>query len=469
MFQKFLRVLCVLLIFVVTLEVALQLLSHKVSKYRSYSEFYDEILQKAENSDPQKTIFFVGDSTVYGGGSTDVTKYSMPAQFEKLIKKKTPNIDILNIGYPGTTGKHHLDVLRRLPENSWVVIRTGINDSWNRFDYYKFYLFGKYYEFRTLKLLVILANGWRKSEESKSVSKDYYEALNKVASEKRLNLYYVDYFLGIATFMNETFINQKNFINLPKILKDSGFFTKKGFIKRKYLSFDLFHANDLGYRLQAIAIYNYFCKLGSMGLSKNDQYPLKLNAADHKSIKDAVNVLRKKIQSSEDFGDEVYPDLLNATWQFYLVNKDPEIKKDYLALQKIYLNAFHGAYAAINLLNSHQTGTTSTHISETILSEQELNFYYQMVQLYSSKEHADSWKKIYSEWFPKSLELDKTYSDYSSLPKPMPIEFCPKLLQETGWSKDKVSLQDAWKRIYNENIISSKRIIRSSPICQISH
>jgi lysophospholipase L1-like esterase len=465
--KNFTRYICYVLCFLLGFEITLQLISKKVSPYRSYSEFYDSALAKAEKTDPKKTVYFVGDSTIYGGGSSDSSRFSMPVQFEKLLKVKNSQMDVLNLGYPGTTGKHHIDVLRRLPEESLVIIRTGVNDSWNRYDYYKFYLFGKYYEIRSLKLLVILIHGWRKTQESTKVSKSYYDALNKVANEKKLNLFYVDYFLGIVTFMNESFLGKYNFINLPKILKDSGFFTPKGYIQRKYLSFDLFHANDLGYRLQAIAIYNFFCKQQSLGLSKEDLLPLKLNKVDRTNVESRVKVLRNKLVSQDIVNYGIYPDLLNATWQLYLLKDDIEIKKDYLALQSIYLNAYHGAYAAINLLNSHQTGSTSTHVSQSMLNNQEVNFYYQMVQLFSNKKDGLAWKKVYKEWFGEVLDTTKKYSDYSGLPKPMPIEYCPKLLKETGWKVKQVGLQNAWKRVYKEDLYSSKRIIKTAKVCKV--
>lgn len=467
MFKSSIKYLLLVLVLIFILEIGLQFLSKKVSPFRSYAEFYDQALLIAEKTDPSKTVYFVGDSTVYGGGSTNPKSFSMPAQFENLLNKSNPKVEILNLGYPGTTAKHHLEVLRRLPERSLVVVRTGINDSWNRFDYYKFYIFGKYYEIRTLKLLVILMHGWRKTEESTSLSKSYYDALDKVATEKKLKLYYVDYFLGMVTFMNKTFMGQSNFINLPKILKNAGYFSKKGFIQRKYLSFDLFHANDLGYRLQAIAIYNFFCREKSLGLSKQQLLPLELNESDHRRAVKRVEKLRNKLltQGAESF--EIFPDLLNATWQLYLLTGNQDIKKDYNALQSIYLYAYHGSYAAINLLNSHQTGSTSTHVFHSVLNDGEINFYYQMVQLFSLKNDAESWKTIYSEWFPTIIDTSKSYSDYTNLPKPFPIEYCPKLLQETSWKPSDVSLKKAWYRIYQEDLSNSKRIIKDSELCSL--
>ena len=327
--KKFLKIFALVCVSLLVLELLLQWLAVKVNPYRSYPEFFDQALAEVRQSDPRKTIYFVGDSTMYGGGSTDPTKYSMPALLGKLLERKSAGLRILNLGYPGTTGKHHIDVLRQLPEKAFVVVRTGINDSWNRYDYYKFYLFGKYYEIRLLKFLVIFYHGWSRDPEANSVSNHFYDELQKVAKEKQFQLYFVDYFLGDKTFMNTFFRGRDHFIDLAQRLKQAGFYDQRGFIQRKYLSFDLLHANDLGYRLQALSVFNFFSEKSQLGLSPKDALPMILEQSEIQRLRKRLESIKASLIDPKNDPVEHFPNLLNGTWQLYLLTGDQELKRDY--------------------------------------------------------------------------------------------------------------------------------------------
>ena len=102
----------------------------------------------------------MGDSTIFGGGASDEKLFSLPAQFAELLKRHDSFYSVLNLGYPGTTGKEHIEILRSLPNQSTVILRTGINDSWKRSDSFKISINGNYYEIRLLKLGLILWFEW---------------------------------------------------------------------------------------------------------------------------------------------------------------------------------------------------------------------------------------------------------------------------------------------------------------------
>ncbi len=438
-----------LFILLIVLEIALQYLARAVNPYGSYPEFFEVAKSQIEQSNPDSTIFFVGDSTIFGGGASNEKIYSLPAQFQNLLKRSDNSLRVVNLGYPGTTGKEHLEVLRLLPKNSKVIMRTGINDSWKRHENYKLHIFGRYVEIRLLKLGMIFWYGWVRDETSESATTAYFEELQGLAKHKSFDLYFIDYFLGEKTFMNSFFKGHSNFIPLAQILNKAGFANQQNRISKRFLSYDLVHANDLGYRLQAQAVFNWFAARTKLNLIPAQQFSLTVDEEAFKELKDTLqlwlNILReKKVDSADHF-----PFAMKAAWQYYIATGDQTIKSIYDKLGNIYINIFHSIYPITYALN-RQERVNSSELRDVKIDDhntEKLNRWFQLVRIFKYRSNHD-YVSEYQAKFPKIMKMNKTYSDYAKLDPPHPIELCPLLIKETGYSKEEFSALEDWEYIF---------------------
>ena len=429
------------------LEVCLQVLAYKVNPHGSYANFFEYAKNTIPSKNPSTTIFFVGDSTIFGGGASDETLFSLPAQFQSLLNRAKSPFEVVNLGYPGTTGKEHLEILRLLPQKAKVFMRTGINDSWKRHESYKVNLFGHYYEIRTLKLLMIAWYGWSRNENVQSTSLDYFKELENHSSQKQFELYFIDYFLGEKTFMNTFFEEAENFIPLANILKQNGFASdNNGLVSRKYLSYDLVHANDLGYKLQAQAIYNWLAARQKLNLQKDHQIKL---VVDQKSIQELQKILDDsllKLKESKRNSDDQIAVTMRAAWQLYVLTGNLHFKEKYERLSNLLVFAFHQTYPLINALNrEHRIRLTN----KTYLKDTEINFLFQLVRILDKS--PQDYTTDYLEKFPGVIDSEKIYSDYSFLRTPFPLELCKRFIRETNLKISSVSILDTWVEFFGKN------------------
>ncbi|MBT3786457.1 hypothetical protein HOF92_15890, partial [bacterium] len=76
--MKFFRYILISFFFLILCEIALQLLALKTNPYGSYAQFFEQALKKISTQEAKNTVFFVGDSTIYGGGASYEALYSLP-------------------------------------------------------------------------------------------------------------------------------------------------------------------------------------------------------------------------------------------------------------------------------------------------------------------------------------------------------------------------------------------------------
>ena len=440
---------------ILTIEIILQLLAFTINPHGSYLNFYNRSLEKIAAAKADKTIFFVGDSTIFGGGASDEKLFSLPAQFAELLKRHDSFYSVLNLGYPGTTGKEHIEILRSLPNQSTVILRTGINDSWKRSDNFKISINGNYYEIRLLKLGMIFWFGWNRDNNSNTATEDYYKELETIAKSKNLIIYFVDYFLGETTFMNTYFKNSSYFIPMAKILKNEGFFDQNGFISKKYLSFDLIHANDIGYRLQAQTLFNWFSSKKKFNLKPSSKIDIKV---DKEAISKLHENLAKKykIFIEKNGKEELFVPLMQAVWQYYLITGDYSYKRLHESLEKVLIFAYHKAHGIEEILGRQQRMKTSEHYKndDSILPDHEIDHWFKVLAAVGKKSN-DELLSEYSDLSNLWKEPQKLYSDFSNLRKPFPLQNCAKFLRETGLSAKEININEDWKVIFKANFDQS--------------
>lgn len=458
----------IVIIFVIILiaEGFLQLLSRAFNPHGSYPEFFEDIKVSIASADVASTIFFVGDSTIYGGGASDEELYSLPSQFQNIIFRAGSEFKVLNLGYPGTNGKEHLEVLRLLPDKAKVVMRTGINDSWRRHDSFKLNLFGKYFELRTLKLAMIIWHGWTRNSETDSATSGYNIELQRLTQSKSFDLYFVDYFLGEQTFMNTFFEDKPTFIPLAKILIQKGFGDSNGRISKRFLSYDLVHANDLGYQLQAQAIYNWFVEKGKWGFDPNSKFAL---AVDEGSLLNLKNTLQKwllKLKQLHLDSADSFPLAMKAAWQYYVATGDSSAKDIFDALARVHTYAFHSIYPItlqMNRLNRFDLSKIET-IDDSKYSHAKLNQWFQFIQIFRFKSSYD-YVPEYLDKFPKILKVEEHYSNFEGIETPHPLEFCPRFLKETRVDVSEISILKDWKFLYGRDFDRADIPEVNSKIC----
>ena len=149
--------------------------------------------------------------------------------------------------------------------------------------------------------------GWMRDEKSESATRSYFEELTDIAKNKSFDLYFLDYFLGEKTFMNTFFEGYSNFIPLAKILKKSGFADKNSRISKRFLSYDLVHANDLGYQLQAQTVFNWFASRSKFNLSPNQKFNLTVGEEELKALEVTLNSWLSRLREKQLDSVELFP------------------------------------------------------------------------------------------------------------------------------------------------------------------
>ena len=359
---------------------------------------------------------------------------------------------VINLGYPGTTGKEHLEVLKLLPNESKIIIRTGINDSWKRHENYQFHLLGNYFEIRTLKLAMIFWYGWMRDEKSESATRSYFEELTDIAKNKSFDLYFLDYFLGEKTFMNTFFEGYSNFIPLAKILKKSGFADKNSRISKRFLSYDLVHANDLGYQLQAQTVFNWFASRSKFNLSPNQKFNLTVGEEELKALEVTLNSWLSRLREKQLDSVELFPFAMKAAWQYYIATGDESVKLTYDKLANIYINIFHSIYPITYTLNRLDRLNTSgaNDAKKLDLDASKMNAWFQLIRIFGNRSNHDYVAEYLSK-FPEIMKVDRTYSNYEKLTSPHPLELCPLLVKEAGYKKEDFSALKDWKDIFHSD------------------
>jgi hypothetical protein len=438
-----------------------------------YFDFYWRISRNmAAASDPEKTVYFVGDSTVYGIGASEPATYSLPAQFEKLLQKINPQIKVINLGYPGTCTEDHLAVISRLPPNSTIIYRGGVADFFNRQGHYRLMLFGRIIDLRILKIFSLLfyksLPGFYAGREQ-----NIRNEFEQIMKSKKHNIYAVEY--NNAGHNNKPmFYTQKSYHKIPlfNLLKEQGLIDGHIF-QQKYLG-DGSHPNNIGYYIQAVLLFNYFCRQQMLGLKPECVKVLELNNKFTEPLKKRYSELKKKFRSYTETPFGLFKIFQIWRWQhdFYELillvqllkeqdKTDLELQQEYRSLEKLGILVFHNTSIAGSFFEQLYIKSGKQEKPDNDAMKKMEVFYLSMKALFPT--NSKLWNVVnqnyrqlrtmhnsqHESFEKKQLTRITGFIPYWSLIAPYPLEFCERFLTESGISAEDIDTRHEWEYFFS--------------------
>lgn len=247
-------------------------------------------------------ILCIGDSNTYGLGSSDINKFSYPAQLQRILNEKIHDkkFEVLNLGVPGINSSQVLNRFRKNIKQykpNMVIVMVGINDPWNleESNILKFYSTKNVNIFNNLRMrlglilnksqlyqffkLVFLSgefnelnipeydektrnNGFIYSSQQSGKSIALVNAIisniteiAQIAEDNHVNIMFMKYH-NIGWGRPELVIHHTyTRLGIP-IVDNAIVFRKARAFELNVLGKDKWHPNDLGYKLIAKNIYN---------------------------------------------------------------------------------------------------------------------------------------------------------------------------------------------------------------------
>jgi hypothetical protein len=224
---------------------------------------------KNADIDLENSVFFVGDSTVFGTGTSDPRLFSLPAQFKNLVRTHNPDFNTFNPSYAGTGTEDHLKLMSQLPENATVIYRGGASDRWCNGAWWKVGISGRKIELKTIKMTMMLFS-YLLQNTSKLRKERAQEEMEYIIKKNKLNIFVLDYTVVLGVPPTSPFYDTQNpaIIRIPlyHILKKAGFTAPSGFLYKQFIAQDGGHSNDSGVKIEAVALFNYFAARNMFGL-----------------------------------------------------------------------------------------------------------------------------------------------------------------------------------------------------------
>ena len=414
-------------------------------EYTSFQKFLITASRESnlELDKDSRHIFFVGDSFTYGVGASS-PNFSYPSQLCKLLNQnQQKRWTCHNFGYPGSSTQDHIEVLKILPENSKVILRTGANNSWNTRKLYTIDFWGLNFEVKLIKLaLVIFGN---KTIDEPADHHEIKQFIHNVAQDKNLDLRYLSY---PKEFQPELFIsnnfellNHPGYIELHGKLLEGGYL-KGAFLKPELLSSDGIHPNDLGYLIEARLLQESLLERNDFGLDI-EHYDSDSGKLQKKLVKNHQQKLDELLSTLRSF------QLYNRKQSSFLATQN-QIERNRTAVKLLmkvqslahllsaqgesHLKNIKNSSARLLLLLFHKTGEYSL-IQNAIQSRKQEQteiprMALELYKIYSAiSDSSSSEVSVHLNHIEKSLETDDIEIPYglTNLPRPYPLSFCQNL------------------------------------------
>jgi hypothetical protein len=444
------------LVGIVLLELILQLGAPFFSTHGSFESFVPEIKQRIKEAGGDKVIYFVGDSTIFGIGSSNPDKYSLPPQLERLMQVEFPHFHCVNTGYAGTSTADHLRVFALLPPGATVIYRGGSADTWvPPGGHLRFMLWGHLIEFRVLKMLYLLAGGFffPNVDYENSLSAE----LQKTVKDRELRVFLLDYSTYPQERFSALFIKNNHLfqrIPLHDYLREHGYLRPDGFLAEEYIGMTGTHPNDSGYFLEALFIYNHFCASSLFGLTPDKQRDAD-NLRDEvlNSMQARLEYLLKKISGFNVSSLQVkgaaatVGDMIYEAWNIcnsLVKSGQTEYAEQAGQLGRLSLLVFHDVRVGHDIIGHVSAGRQSSRI----FADQQASLYYLLMKAVE-EENSASWGLINRTLvFTDSSRIGRKITYLGKL-APYPMELCPVFIRESGFSAAELSVRKEWESFFS--------------------
>lgn len=396
-------------------------------------------------------LYFVGDSFTFGLG-TSKSEYSYPNQLCKLLESQGIKVSCHNLGYPGTTSRDHLEVIEKLPENSTIFLRTGLNDSWNTADLFKIKIFQYAYEVRILKFLILLFVKLTQTGVAVLDDKKLTSALDRLVKERSLTIFFYEY-----PFHQNLLVNiPDRFVKIPcwEVLRVSGLAEGKN-LKNIYLSADNHHLNDLGYAIDARVLFNFLAEMGYFGLDPSKKLPHIEGNKNLDSLRVAFDSLSHSIMQTRDH-EKLYKLILEILHLGSLLSRiapaDLKYSKFYDAALRILIFGFRDteplSYEMRTLRGAWDAGPGSELEQE---KAKMIQYHLAVMKSSTQPEQLEAVKQLaYFEqiFFDYRSKVEKIQTGFlKDMPRFYPLEFCPKFLVDSQISAQQISIKKDWELV----------------------
>jgi hypothetical protein len=438
------------------------------SVIRSFDRFFADWREKGVG---KADLYFVGDSTVYGSGSSDHGLYALPSQFERLMRVIKPGFRVINLGYPGTCTEEHLQMMSLLPEGAMVIYRGGVSDIWNNGSPFRVHLGDIHFECRIWKMLAMLRNQFfprRKSDKSRLVK--IRREFEKIMQDKKFKLFTLDYTTAPFTDRSFPFFYRETgtvdnislgHIPLRQLLKEGGYFGPNG-LDDRFISFNArTHPNDLGYFLEAIFLVNFCCNESLFGLSKkNILSPERLTvfSSDLFHKYEQLKLILKKSLKPDDLLQKKLVDLytiipsllsLSNTLRHQEIDTSEKYEKEHQMLKRLSIFLYQSSPNLAHYLMSLQEKYARAADNEKAdrLHKAELYYAIMMAAVDADTENGE-WVHLHR--YIRNSFLPLNLRPVSRLPyiSPYPLEFCCRFIRESGFSAEELSVRQEWEYFF---------------------
>lgn len=429
---------------------------------------YQQIVKGLESAqgDTEKTIYFVGDSTVYGIGASNPLLYSLPAQLEGILQKFRPDLRVINLGYPGSCTEDHLYVLSYLPKGSTVFYRGGISDSFNLQGHYRFVVFGYIFELRSWKLFSLmfykLLPGFNSSRGQRA-----RQEFASLLQASHYQVYGVEY--SMSMHHNIFFYTQNGYQRIPTFVTLQKLGLTDGYFMRSDFMAEGLHPNDLGYQIEAQLIFNYLCGQQLFGLLAENMVNVGIDynflakqQLRYQELKKEIFALQKipsglwSFQEISNLRDKLRELLVLLESFISSDENNPIYQQEYIYLEKLMVLVFHSPRVVLSLFVKTQGEFFGAKKPDLLLWSRLQVFYPALCSFMHPKQ---------KEWLiiSSALEVIQPHHQFSSekvsylgsfIPgyvpmTPYPLELCPKFVRESALDGRLISTREEWGHFFS--------------------
>jgi lysophospholipase L1-like esterase len=396
------------------------------------------------------TLFCVGDSTIFGIGASEPA-YALPGVLQRFLSSEKRAVKVINLGYPGTNTAAHLELLAKLPEGSRILLRSGANNQWNQSGLFQWKVFGLVLQSRLLKLFFSQFPKLAPKEVDQQIA--FSQRLHSLCKERKYTLLSLDYCIPILEFSKISLAGDENTVPVWRLFQKHELAGVDGQLDSRY-RWDHLHPNDLGYYLEAILVWNEFCRRKWFSLTESQIKALALPREIQKTLAEDYEAVLKETLSSK-FTYEMRGNLKKLQTKaelLYTLTRDEKWRKCAKDWEQIRLFVFHEMEVAIRKLDVLNPGQESR-FENLKQGGKELIPYFLCYSLFFRPEDREQY-----EFYKKRLIENKLLEnhvpplgDFAEVGHAVPLELCAKGLSGSGISPDVFESGSAFFRLFNKS------------------